>query len=278
MGIGVCMRLVQAGLPVLVADRDISRRAAAAAAGAEWAGSSIAAATAADVVVTALPGSEEVELVMNALLPAMKPGGAWIDLTSTSPRIGAQLRSLAVGIACLDAPMGGDPDAAREGALDLYVGGDRGTVESHRAILETLGRIHEVGGPGSGQIVKLLINLLWFGQAVATGEALLLARRAGLDIARVRGALMHSSADSGFIRRDLVDLLGGDYMTSFGLDRCCEELDAIIGLAEELEVPFELSGAVRDLYARALDRFGARDGELLAVARLEEIAGTDLRG
>jgi 3-hydroxyisobutyrate dehydrogenase len=207
----------------------------------------------------------------------MRPGTAWIDLTSTSPMVGSELRSLAAGIECLDAPMGGGPDAALEGTLELYVGGDRETVERYRAILETLGRIHVVGGPGSGQIVKLLVNLLWFGQAVATGEALLLARRAGLDLRTVRQALIHSAADSRFIRRDLVGLFEGDYLTSFGLDRCCEELDAVTELAQQLEVPFELSGVVRDLHARALQRFGARGVELLAVALLEEMAGIDLR-
>lgn len=277
MGLGVCARLVQSGLAVLATDKDSGRRSCAEAVGAEWAGSSLAAAAGADVVMTVLPGSPEVQSVMSDVLPAMTPGSAWIDLTSTSPRVAAQLRALAGGVECLDAPMGGGPDAARQGALELFVGGEPDTIERHRAILEALGRVHAVGRPGAGQIVKLLVNLLWFGQAVATAEALLLARRAGLDVSLVRGALTHSAADARFMHSDLDKLLDGDYLTSFGLDRCCEELAAITELAHDLEVPFELSMAVGDIYNRALERYGDRDGELLAVALLEEMAGITLR-
>jgi 3-hydroxyisobutyrate dehydrogenase len=72
-------------------------------------------------------------------------------------------------------------------------------------------------------------------------------------------------------------LLCGDYLTSFGLDRCCEELDAVAALAEEEAVPFTVSSAVRRVYQEALERYGALDGELLAVALLEERAGVRLR-
>jgi 3-hydroxyisobutyrate dehydrogenase len=77
------------------------------------------------------------------------------------------------------------------------------------------------------------VNLLWFGQAVATAEALLLARRSGIDLDVLQQALGDSAAASSFIQRDLGALLSGDYLPSFGLDRCCEELAAINALARE---------------------------------------------
>jgi 3-hydroxyisobutyrate dehydrogenase len=172
--------------------------------------------------------------------------------------------------------MGGGPSAARAGTLELFVGGAEATVTRHRPLLKALGRIHHVGGPGAGYLVKLLVNLLWFGQALATGEALLVARRAGLDLVTVRAALESSAAESRFIRRDVGALLDGDYLTDFGLDRCCEELDAIAAFAHELDMPFELSGVVRGLYASALERYGPVDGELLAVKLLEERSGVSL--
>jgi len=108
------------------------------------------------------------------------------------------------------------------------------------------------------------------------GEALLLARRAGIDLEQLRRVLAQSAAGSEFLRRDVSALLEGDYLESFGLDRCCEELDAAVDLAHELAVPFELSTAVQTAYRRALARYGRVDGELLAVALLEEQAGTRL--
>jgi 3-hydroxyisobutyrate dehydrogenase len=277
MGLPVCARLVGAGFAVVASDRDPGRRAATEACGASWAASASAAAAASDVLISVLPGSSELREVMSSLLPLMRRGNSWIDLTSASPTAGAELRAGAGKVEFLDAPMGGGPAAAVAGALELFVGALPEAIEHHRPILEALGRIHHVGGPGAGYVVKLLVNLLWFGQALATGEALLLARKAGLDLPTVRQALGSSAADSRFIRDDLAALLEGDYLTNFGLDRCCEELDAIVELAHDLDVPFELSTVVRDLHARALERYGASDGELLAVKLLEDSSGISLR-
>jgi 3-hydroxyisobutyrate dehydrogenase len=138
-------------------------------------------------------------------------------------------------------------------------------------------RIAHIGGNGTGYTAKLLVNLLWFGQAVATAEALLLARRVGIDLDVLRQALAASAASSAFIREDLGALLEGDYLTSFGLDRCCDELAAVVSLAHELGMPCELARHVERAYQRALGRYGPVDGELLAVALLEEEAGIRLR-
>jgi 3-hydroxyisobutyrate dehydrogenase len=277
MGLPVCARLAQAGYDVVAHDVDPTRQSAVEDLGARWAERAHVAVDSASMVLTVLPGTPELQALMRELLASLRPGSTWLDLTSTSPRVGSQLRAQAHRIECVDAPMGGGPPEAEEGSLELFVGCASDRVEAHRPLLETLGTMHHVGEPGAGQIVKLLVNLLWFGQAVATAEALLLARRSGLALDAVCAALEQSAAETRFIRRDVPRLLEGDYMTDFGLDRCYEELEAIAELARGLEVPFGLSAQVRDVYARALERYGARDGELLAVAMLEEIAGTELR-
>ena len=126
------------------------------------------------------------------------------------------------------------------------MGGDAAVLDRCRPVLEALApqRIIRVGGNGAGYTAKLLVNLLWFGQAVATGEALLLARRAGIDLDVPRQTLAASAASTAFVRDHLGALLDGDYLTSFGLDRCCEELTAIADLARELRVPSQLTQVV----------------------------------
>jgi 3-hydroxyisobutyrate dehydrogenase len=99
----------------------------------------------------------------------------------------------------------------------------------------------------------------------------------GVDLGTLRRALADSAAASEFIRRDLDALFAGDYMTTFGLGRCYEELLSVTALAREYQVPFELSEAVTRIYERATARYGNADGELLAVALLEEEAGQRLR-
>jgi 3-hydroxyisobutyrate dehydrogenase len=133
------------------------------------------------------------------------------------------------------------------------------------------------GGPGTGYALKLLVNALWFGQAVATAEALLLGRRAGVDLALMREVLADSAAGSAFVRHDLDALFAGDYLESFGLDHICEQLSLVTSMADAHGTPHEVADSVRRLYARALDRYGPADGELLAVKLLEERANLRLR-
>jgi 3-hydroxyisobutyrate dehydrogenase len=286
MGLPMCANLVRAGYEVTAGDARAEREGAVTGCGARWLASAAEVAADADVLITVLPGPGEVREVMagpGGVLAALPPTATWIDMTSSSPQAGRVLAEAARarGITVLEAPAGGGVPQALAGTLQLFVGGDSAVVERHRALLEVLAdpdRIMHVGGPGAGYLAKLLANLLWFGQAIATAEALLLARHAGLDLGVLRQALMTSAASSTFIRRDLGALLDGDYLTSFGLDRCCEELAAVTALGRDHDLPFELSALVERIHRRALARYGPVDGELLAVALLEEQAGIRLRG
>ena len=281
----MCAALVRAGYQVTATDERAEAEQTAAACGAAWRDTPAQAAAAADVLITMLPGPGEVRAVMlgaAGALDGLAAGAAWIDMTSNSPAAVRPIReqAMARGVEVLEAPVGGGIAAARAGQLQLFVGGEAAAVERHRAVLEVLGdpgRIVHVGGHGTGYTAKLLANLLWFGQAVATAEALLLGQRAGIAPEVLQHALAGSAAASTFIRRDLGFVFQGDYLTSFGLDRICEELEAVTALASDYQLPCELSELVCRTYRRALARYGPADGELLAVALLEEEAGRELR-
>jgi len=123
IGLPVARHLVAAGHSVRVHDIRGELESTIKAAGATWGRPSAGA----DVLLTALPGSPELRSVIvgQALLSALRPGTVWLDLTSASPALGAQLASAAQrhGIDYLETPVGGGPDAAEAGALTLYVGG-----------------------------------------------------------------------------------------------------------------------------------------------------------
>ena len=285
MGLPMCAALVSAGYQVTATDARAEAEEAALACGAGWRDTPAQATAAADVLITMLPGPREVQVAMlgeGGALKGLVAGAAWIDMTSNSPAATRPIRKQAVerGVEVLEAPVGGGIADAQAGKLQLFVGGEAAALERHRALLEVLGdpeRIVHTGGYGTGYTAKLLVNLLWFGQAVATAEALLLGQRVGIDPAVLEGALTGSSAASAFIRRDMSLVFQGDYLTSFGLDRICEELEAVTALAADYQVPWDLSNLVRRTYRRALARYGPVDGELLAVALLEEQAGHKLR-
>jgi 3-hydroxyisobutyrate dehydrogenase len=280
MGTAVLTRLADAsGTRLLAGDTNPEREAAVTALGAAWVPDTRELASAADVVLTILPGSRELQEATSIFLEALAPGAGWIDMTSAAPPVGVALMNQASRrrIASLEAPIGGGPQAMIQGTAQLFVGGETEVVERHRGLLDRLGRIEQIGGTGAGYTAKLLVNLMWFTHAISTAEALLLARSQGLDLAALAPVLTRSSARSGFVEHDLAGLLEGDYLTSFGLERCHEELQATAELAHEAGLPFELSRLVRDIYERAVKRYGNADGELLPVAMLEEQAGLKLR-
>jgi 3-hydroxyisobutyrate dehydrogenase len=280
MGLPIARALHAAGLTVTVFDLDPRRSDAAGTAVARSA-SDLAASS--DTLITVLPGVAEIEDAMigaGALIGSLAAGSLWLDLTSNDPRVARRIseRAAATRIAAVGAPMAGGVSAAESGSLRFYAAGAPSAVDRARPVLAILGSADVVGDDiGAGYTAKLLANLLWFGQVVAVTEALLLGKALGLEPSKLRDTLAASAGGSVFIDEYLDHLLAGDYLETFAIDRCVEELETLVSLAQDAEVPFELSSTVARLHREALDRFGAVDGELLAAKLLEERARTSLR-
>jgi 3-hydroxyisobutyrate dehydrogenase-like beta-hydroxyacid dehydrogenase len=280
MGLPMCERLARAGFAVVATDLSTDARDVIVRLGVEWAPTVAAAASSADVVVTVLPGPGALAAVTDELVGALSPGTTWIDMTTGSASVARDIAAPARsrGIHTLDAPVAGGPDAARDGRLVAFVGGTTADVKAQSALLEVLcAKVLHVGPGGAGYTVKLLVNLLWFGQAIATAEALTLGERAGIDPDLLRSAVDQSAAASGFVAHDADALLAGNDLTSFGLARCCEELQSALALGRELGVPLELAATVADVHDQALAHYGDVDGELLGARFVAERAGVSLR-
>ncbi len=282
MGLPIARRLHAAGHRVSVADPDPRRRAPAAEAGLEVAPSTVAAAAETDLLLTVLPGSAELEAVMadGAVLDALAgSGGTWIDLTSTAPAVARALaaRAAARGVPTLEAPMGGGPAAAADGTLTLYVGGDEQVLRRWRPVLDRVAStVHHLGGAGSGCLVKLLVNLLWFGQAALTTEAALVAAAAGVEAGRLLEVLSDGPAASRFLTEDFSRGVRGDLLTTFGADRIVEELDAVATEASDRAVPSRMIDAVTAAHRAALAGLGPVDAELAVLAHLQAVTGIRL--
>lgn len=274
MGLPIIARLVRAGYSVTAADHDPRSAARARLAGARTLPVSMVATTR-DV----LPGPQECRhaLLDEHALDALSPGSTWIDLTSNTPDAAAPVRARAYArhLSVLDAPMGGGPDDARAGRLQLYVGGAAAELTRHRPLLATFadpGRIDHVGAHGSGYLAKLLANVMWCGQALLTTEALLLADKVGVEPRRLRAAWTNGAARSAFLDHDALAFLDGDRMPVFGLDRLCAQIATVNALFEAHDVPSDLSRLVQAIHERALRLYGPVDGELLGCAYLQRQA------
>lgn len=275
MGLPMCARLTDRGFAVLATDVRCGRRSAATEVGAQWADSVREVAGKSDVVITALPGPEEVAAVLDAVLAALPRGGTWIDMSTATLAEAREIGRMAGrrGVRTLDAPVGGGPALAREGRLLAFVGGSVRDLDRHRDVLDALAeRVLHVGPPGSGYVVKLLVNYLWFGQALAGADAFSIAVRAGLDPETLRLAVQESAAACRFMEQGGRALLTGDDLTTFSLARCHRELADVLTLGEELDVPLALGERVTELYSQALERYGDIDGELLGARLVTERA------
>ncbi|MDQ2894313.1 MAG: NAD(P)-dependent oxidoreductase [Actinomycetota bacterium] len=275
MGLSICARLVQQGFGVVATDVRPDARAAVVAAGGDWAGSVVQVAAHAEVVISVLPGPLEVCAICEQLPAALSSGSTWIDMSTATPAVAAEIaRSAAVHhVRTLEAPVGGGPAEAREGQLLAFVGGSAEDLRAQRGVLDALtDRVLHVGAAGSGYAMKLLVNLLWFGQAIANAEVLSLAVRAGIDPETVRYAVQQSAAASRFMEQDAPALMRGENLTSFSLARCVEELSGVLNMGREHDVPLALGERVTEIYIEALKHFGDVDGELLAARRVTEQA------
>lgn len=283
MGAPLVARLSAAGHDLVATDIRPERAEIVESAGARWAPDVATVAAGCSVVFTVLPGGPELsELVLGPgrLLEHMGAGTVWIDMTSASAELGRRCSDAARahGVDYLDAPIGGGVPGMRAGTVTLYVGGERRVLDAVEDLMHAFAsNVHHVGSNGTGYLAKLLINLLWFGQATLTTEALLLAQRHGVAPDRMRTLLSGSAGDSAFVADYLPALLAGDYLRDFGLDRCVEELDSIERTADLSGTPHPLTTAVAELHRAALRRYGPVEGELMGPAWLEELADSQLR-
>lgn len=176
--------------------------------------------------------------------------------------------------------MAGNPGDADAGTLGFYVGGSHDAIDRVMPLLHILGDASrlKIMGPNvaDGYVTKLLANTLWFGQAIAVSEALLLGQAAGLDLRTLRNTLEVSPGGSSFLTHHVDALLQGDYLTTFGIDRVVEELDTVVRLAEDAGTPHDLTTLVAHLHRSALNEFGPVGGELLGARLLEWRAGRTL--
>ena len=151
----------------------------------------------ADVIITMLPTSKEVDEIVDQLLPSLKEGTLWIDATSGDPNVSRETakRLLARGVHFVDAPVTGAVVGAENATLTIMIGGDAADFERAKEILSVCGKtIIHVGDIGAGHAIKVLTNTIMGATVWITSECLLIAKRFGIDI---KTALEVTNAGSG---------------------------------------------------------------------------------
>jgi 2-hydroxy-3-oxopropionate reductase len=229
IGLGVMGRpmaghLLQKGHRVVAHNRSPAAVDELVKAGATAAASPAQVARQADIVITMVPDTADVERVLagpDGVVGSLRPGAIVIDMSSISPVATRRLAALvsARGGTMLDAPVSGGEIGAVNGTLSIMVGGDRRAFDRVRPVLECMGhaeRIIHVGSePGSGQICKVCNQVAIGGALAGVSEAFALARKAGVDVAAVRQALLGGFAASRVLEVHGERMLKNDYKPGF---------------------------------------------------------------
>lgn len=271
--------LVAAGFDVTVFDLEAARMAGLQSVGARIASTPQEFAAEVDVLMTSLPGPKQSRLALPPLLDRLRPGSLWIDLTTNDRALVLELasRAKARGIDTLESPVTGAVDGARKGRLTLFVGGDAAVLERASGLFAPLGKVIHCGALGTGNVVKLLTNQIWFINAAAIGEALMLGVKGGVEPLTVWDALKQSVGDTFVCRHDVPSIFAGHYDPSFTLDLCCKDLDLLDGLGRDFATELPMTQAAHERFRQARNKYGGAAAELHVCKLIEEQAGTPLR-
>ncbi|HEY3614768.1 MAG TPA: NAD(P)-dependent oxidoreductase, partial [Gaiellales bacterium] len=283
LGRQLAARVAAAGHPLVVHDRDAAAVAVLVAAGATAAPSPRAVAATADCVITCLPSSQAVSDVVagpDGIAAGLRRGGTWIDMSTNDPHELLRLAALLAerGIATLECPVTGGVHRAAAGEITVIAGGDEAVFAAHRDLLGAIGgEIIHVGALGQASLVKVITNMLAFVNLVAVGEALMLARRGGVDLATAYDAIRASSGTSFVHETESQVILNGSYDIGFTMDLALKDLGFALALGERHGVPLELAELVTQSFTRAREAYGGGAQSSQVVKLLEDALGTDLR-
>ncbi len=282
MGGAAARNLQRAGFDLAV--HDIRRQAGdrLVEGGATWADSPASAIDQVDIVVTMVFGPQQVEQVVRGeqgLLTGKCSGKLWIDLTTSSPMLMRELAAEfeAAGGLCVDAPVTGSVDAAIRGDMIMFVGGTETAVAQALPVLKAMGEIRRVGPYGNGYVAKLVNNQLWKIHAAAIGEAMVTAKKAGLEPEVWWEAMKGGAADSFVMQHDVPSIFAGHYDPSFRLALCLKDLGLIDELVRATGTRSELTQAAYTRFREAASRYGDDAGEMTVCKLIEDDAGVDLR-
>ncbi len=283
MGGRMGRRLLGAGYALSVSDPSRELVAALVAEGARAAATAADAAREADLVILSLPTPAIVESVVigeEGILRTARPGTTVIDMSTGDPgtarRVEAACR--AAGLNFLDAPVSRGVMGAEKGTLLIMVGGDAEVLEVARPVLSVLGSdIIHVGGPGSGQVVKLCNNMLAAINMQALGEVLVTGVKAGVDLETLASVLTAGTGGSWVLSNHLpATIFAGDDGTRFALDLMHKDVWLFMRAAEEQGLSTPLAAvAAQTLRMAKSEGFGPRDYSAI-ISYFEHLAHTPL--
>lgn len=283
MGRPMAKNLLKAGYPVIVTSRSQGPVDDVVASGATRAATPAEIAAKATRIITMVPDSPDVELVLagpDGVFSAMQPGTIVIDMSSIAPGTARALaaRAASLGGSLLDAPVSGGDIGAINGTLSIMVGGDRASFDAVKPILDVLGnpeKVVYIGESGAGQICKLCNQMVIGGTLAVVAEALALARRSGVDAWRVREALLGGFAQSRVLEVHGERALKNTYKPGFYTDLFAKDMRNVAGSLAETNTPAPVTAVVQQLLHATMAAGHAKDDNSVLAKTIFKLAGLE---
>ena len=193
------------------------------------------------------------------ILDGLKPGGTWIENSTNGRDEMKRLAAMAEakGIRVLEAPVTGGVHLAARGEITVLVGGDKDLFELHRPHLQSIGnKIFHMGPIGSAAVIKVITNMLAFIHLVADAEALMLAKRGGLDLGQAWAAITASSGTSFVHETEGQLILNGSYDIAFTMDLALKDLGFAMNFGKEFGVPLDLASMTNQTFMKGKAVYG----------------------
>ncbi len=281
MGLPMAGHLLSAGHDLTVHSRTKARTEPLLARGAAWADSPKLAAASAEVVFICVPDSPDVHAVVlgqAGIAEAARPGMIVVDHSTISPSTTRQIADELArkGAYFLDAPISGGDVGARNATLSIMVGGDPAAFDKVRPLLEKMGKtITHCGGPGTGQLTKLVNQVLVSVTNLAVCEAMTFAIKNGLDPQKALAAVGGGAAGSWQLSNLAPKMIQRDFRPGFMIDLMQKDLRLVMQAAHEAGVCLPASSLVHHLFTAAQAAHRGKEGTQALFTVIQRLASNE---
>lgn len=281
MGIPMSLNILNAGFDLTVHNRTRDKEKIPAKEGAQRAASPREAAVGAEVIITCVsdtPDVEEVIMGENGVIHGAQAGSIVVDMSTISPsttrRIAQDLGKN--GIKMIDAPVSGGSEGAQKGTLSIMVGGEAEDLEKVDPVLKAMGKtITHVGPVGAGQLTKAINQIIVGGTYWSVAEGVTLGIKAGLDMDKVLQAVGSGAAQSWTLTNRSGNMIKNSYPLGFKVKLHRKDLNIALEIARELGVTLPLAAYVEQAETGLIAR-GHEDEDMSALARsIRQQSGLD---
>ncbi len=238
----------------------------------------------ADIIITMVPDTPDVEKVLfgqNGVAEGLSRGKTVIDMSSISPIETKQFAKRVNGLGCeyVDAPVSGGEVGARNAALTIMVGGSQATFDKVKPVFELMGKnVTLVGGNGDGQTCKVCNQIIVALNIEAVSEALVFASKAGADPAKVRQALMGGFAASRILEVHGERMIKRTFDPGFRIELHQKDLSLALAGARSMGMSLPNTATTQQLFNSCVANGGAKWDHSALVRALEKLANHPVAG